>query len=774
MPPLKPPFLFCTLAATLLAGAPAFAAAPLAGGARPPGAKSQELKLQDDKALDPLASADAKAPAPDGKPLSKSARARAQIPLVGGPVGPDDFALRYYASLKQTARVNTELARLHTLYPNYEPPADLYEAPASGVIDEEPFWALFSADKIGELKEAIASKERELPGWKPSADLASKLRRKELRLKISTLWKADKIQDLMDYLKGEDVAELADDVDVQWMIAEAYAAARQNEDAINMFKRILTTAKDPHIRVATIQKALGALRMSDVETLIAFDPAASKGTNEFAEIAIDLTRARIAAFLHDERTDEVAPAEVQKFEEYARNSRDANQIGLVAWYDYKRRDFTNALDWFKLAIQNDGDAMIAHGLAHSLRALDMKREAEEVAYAWHEPLANNIIMFLDLLETDLTREVPPFIEADRLARYAKVTMEAGSGEGAQALAWYAYNSCQFDVALFWFERAVAWFPKDATVYGYALTLRRLKKDKDKGLYDLANRYDGLFAKVIEILFPDGYYHPPTPCDQKGAEKLHGAGVRTASYIAPGPATIPGAAPNYAPPQLDYAAQKNMSYPVETQAGQEELRVQKMLKGLKGKFPALVAMENPLRARALPIPSILAQRAPAAGLPVAAEGPLRREPATQPAPLVARRVPGVGPMPYEQYGFSLLPGWNGQETATWPPYTQQIAPSGTQWADQEADPAKAGVALFDGRAAANARGLPPGTQPFAAYGQQPAPAYNARPSAGYAVQPPARALPAPGPSANYPSGNYPPAPPPRAPAAYGQYPQPMSR
>jgi tetratricopeptide (TPR) repeat protein len=785
MSALKSHFFLCTLAASLLAGADAKAdvkadakAAAPSGDAKAADGKSRDGKSQLGKSLfgkslfgkSPLdAASDAKIAAPDGKPLAKSARARAQqIPLVGGPAGPDDFALRYYASLKQTARVNAELARLHTLYPSYEPPADLYETPASSVIDEEPFWALFSVDKIDELKAAIATKERELPGWKPSADLASKMRRKELRLKVATLWKGDKIQDLVDYIKGEDVSDLADEPDILWTMAEAYARARQNEDAINMFKRILTTSKDPHIRVATVQKALGALRMSDVETLIAFDPGASKGTNEFAEIAIDLTRARIAAFLHDERAEEVAPAEVQKFEEYARTSRDANQIGLVAWYDYKRRDFTGALDWFKLAIQNDGDAMIAHGLAHSLRALNMKREAEEVAYAWHEPLANNIIMFLDLLETDLTREVPPYIEADRLARYAKVTMEAGSGEGAQALAWYAYNSCQFDVALFWFERAVAWFPKDATVYGYALTLRRLKKDK--GLYELANRYDGLFSKVIEILFPDGYYHPPTPCDQKGADKLHGAGVRTTAFMAPGPANIPGAAPNYAPPQPDYAAQKNMSYPVEAQPGQEELRVQKMLKGLKGKFPALVAMENPLRARPMPIASLLSQRAPAAGFATAPESPLRRDPATDPAPLVARRVPGVGPMPYEQYGFSLLAGWNGQETASWPPYTQQIAPSGTQWADQEADPAKAGLALFDQRNAANARGLPPEMQATAPYGQQPS-AYPQQPAAAYGMQPPVRSAVAPAP---YPSGNYPPAPPPRAPSAYGQFPQPMRR
>ncbi|WP_462119536.1 hypothetical protein [Methylorubrum extorquens] len=33
------------------------------------------------------------------------------------------------------------------------------------------------------------------------------------------------------------------------------------------------------------------------------------------------------------------------------------------------------------------------------------------------------------------------------------------------------------------------------------------------------------------------------------------------------------------------------------------------------------------------------------------------------PLIARRVVGVGPMPYERYGFALLPGWNGMDRAS---------------------------------------------------------------------------------------------------------------
>ena len=152
--------------------------------------------------------------------------------------------------------------------------------------------------------------------------------------------------------------------------------------------------------------------------------------------------------------------------------------------------------------------MIAHGLAHTLRMLGMKREAEEVSYAWREPLVNNAILFIDLLERDFTKEQPPFIEPERVSRYAQVVVKTESGEGAQALAWYAYNTCQYPQALRWFERAVAWLPKEATVYGYALSLQRMHRARE--FRDVVNRYDGLFPKVVQLAFDDGRRPPPPP------------------------------------------------------------------------------------------------------------------------------------------------------------------------------------------------------------------------------------------------------------------------
>jgi tetratricopeptide (TPR) repeat protein len=372
--------------------------------------------------------------------------------------------------------------------------------------------------------------------------------------------------------------------------------------------------------------------------------------------------------------------------------------------------FRASLEWFKFALEHGGDAMIAHGLAHSLRELGMYRETEEVSYAWREPLINNTILFIDILERDLTKEIPPYIEPERLQRYAQVTMDLSSGEGAQGLAWYAYNTCQYDVAYEWFQRANAWSPKEATAYGLAVLTRKLGKSRE--FVDLVNRYDGLFPKVVELLFPDNMYHPPSPCDlllasEKDRQRLLNQAMMNAAATAPvdpsyaaarqagyavaqspagaiAPQTQPGfqqaavaPAGPLAPAQQGYPVQQ--AYPQGYGA-----RYDQPPKINRAEFPVSVNPENSLRYSSTgKLMGAVAPlgKAPPPQNPVAANEPWRGV-----QPLVARRVPGVGAMPYEHYGFSLLPGWTGVLTAS-APHTAETAPAGTLWTTLQAKDAQ---------------------------------------------------------------------------------------
>ena len=313
------------------------------------------------------------------------------------------------------------------------------------------------------------------------------------------------------------------------------------------------------------------------------------------------------------------------FRNYARSAADANQAGLVAWYALKKGDLYEALEWFKTAIAQGGDATIAHGLAHTLRKLGQLREAEEVAYAWREPSAANMILLIDIMADQLTRAVPVRFEAERLSRYAAVTAQTSSGEGAQALAWYAYNSCQFEISSDWFRRAVAWFPKETTVFGYALTLRRLKRHQE--FVEIVNRYDGLFPKVLTLLFPEQGAEPASrPCDGAPPAKT-GVAARSAEFLDLGnDGSLKGRTLQQG--RLGHAVPRPPVLSADVSDNVPQVR--------RSDFPIAVAPENPLR-----FPAAEAFR----GTGVVTEW---RERGVFAAVTVARRVPGVGAfLPYEK-------------------------------------------------------------------------------------------------------------------------------
>ncbi|GJD81929.1 hypothetical protein [Methylobacterium gregans] len=563
----------------------------------------------------------------------------------------DESALRYYASQKQTARMKAEIARLKRLYPGWTEPADLDSLQPSPP-EEAPLWDLFTAGRFQDLRAAINARRSVDAAWQPSEELARKLRRAEFRSSVRALGKNP--EEVAALYRADPGALDPADVESIWTIADALATAGAAEDAFNLYKSVLDGSGDAGARLATIQKAMAHIKMDQAERLIAMgrrDPGRqdAEGASEFDAIRLDITRARIAAFLHDEPAQTPTLADLTAFQAYARKSGDPSQTGLLGWYAYKRRQFREALEWFKQAIARGGDAMVAHGLAHTLRELNMMREAEEVAYAWRDRFVGNELLFIDILERKLTLANPPFIEPARIERYAKVVNATASGEGAQGLAWYAYNSCQFDAALEWFGRAVAWLPGESTVFGYALTLQRLKRQRP--YLEVVNRYDGLFPKVVDMLFREDPGGPPLPC-------------ATQPPPAQGNRAAPRAEPAKPDPQASYGRVPRPDAGARGEAVPPAVQ--------RNEFPIAVPLDNPLR-----YPPASVQRALAEA---PAPGTYAREPATQSPPLVARRVPGAGTMPYERYGYTLLPGYNGLDK----PETLGPPPQGTLWQDQQAE------------------------------------------------------------------------------------------
>ena len=599
-------------------------------------------------------------------------------PAAGAPA-PDESALRYWAATGQRARAEREIERLRRLYRGWQPPGDLWDTPPPGDADEAEYWELFAADRLDDIDAAIARREQEEPGWRPSADLVHKIARKRQRARLLTLARDGRTGEVLELatsgLRAD--AEAVADAELLWTIAEAQAKSGDGTAARDTFAAVLRASEVPAERLTTVQKALALLSMVDVEPLIAMGRPQSDGRSEFAALLTDIVRARMEAFLHGQRQDPVEPAEVGAYEDAVLQRGTGGDIGLLGWYRLKLGDNAAARSAFERAVERGAGPTASHGLALALRGLGLRREAEEIAYAWRDPQVLNLVLYLDLVGAELRDPSSPTIAPDRLARYARTVMEVGSGDGAQTLGWYAWRSCQTEVAFEWFGRAMAWHPSEGAAQGYAIAALRL--DRRKELYETENRFDGLFPKLMEVLFPDGTPGAPNPCAKPGAPRPKPQ--PTGAFTVPGPADpIVETAATRAdlPNALPSAA---LAFPKISRAD----------------FPVAVDPENPMRA------PVLARTSAAASMPPVPGGfapePVRTKPG-----LVARRVPGVGPMPYERWGFQLLPGWNGVAIASYPTAATEPPVAGTRAAEEALtpDPAPARIVASPAFGAASPR------------------------------------------------------------------------
>ena len=552
----------------------------------------------------------------------------------------DETALRYYASQGRRDRAEAEIRRMQAVHPGWQVPADLWTAKPGGP-DEAPLWRLFAADRMDELDAAIAERQRREAGWQPSGDLAGKIARKRLRMTVLAAAGEGRWQDAGRAVAGIDPG--TGDLEFAWTVAEARARSGLPAEAAMAYRTLLTADLPAESRRSTLLKSLAVLPMKLVDDLL-MAAQAGPAPLDLEPIRGDIVRARASAVMRDEETRVLTPAEAALLREEAQRSGDGPSLAFVAWYAVARQDHADAVTWFRQALAAGGDPLVAHGLAQSLLHLGQREEARDVAYAWSDRLAHNAILFVDLMVEDLTALPPLPVSPARLDQAARVTLRTASGEGAQALGWYAWNTCDAAAALPWFERAVAWHPREGAVLGLGLALQRLGRRKEAA--ELANRYDGLFPKVVALVMRQ---------PASGTEACPATGRL---------ATAPNARPAVPRPgSQDVAA------------------------FVKGEYPLAVAAESPLRVEA-----------------GAAGRRTLSKPSGPAAPKVARRVGGVGPMPYEGAGLALLPGWNGQEAPATVPADQVVPVAGTRW-EVMARSSRQGVAASRRQQADGARFVP---------------------------------------------------------------------
>ena len=401
----------------------------------------------------------------------------------------DESALRYYASQHAQGRVEAEIRRLRALYPGWEPPVDLYRPNGGG--EDQALWDLYGRDRIDDLKLEIDRRMARQPGWRPSAEMVEKLRRKELRLELVGASERGDWAGVARLAEREPMLVDGGDLDVVWRVAEASAKTGAAPRALDLYRLALSSAQGSEERLATAQKAMAALGPEAVAPLLT-----EEKQGEFEPLRLDLARARIGAVLAAKGQGVARDEDVTRVAEASRRGDGrAEDAMLLGWLELERKNAAAAFDWFERARARGGEAKAVLGAALAADRAGRRDEARAIAETRVED-AEVGALYLDLVAADIAGSKAPRLAPERMKRFTQTIEKLESGDAAQALAWYAFEARQYEAAKAWFGKAMAWRPSAKSAEGHLLAIKALG---DRPTFErLAGEYRDRFADMVPV------------------------------------------------------------------------------------------------------------------------------------------------------------------------------------------------------------------------------------------------------------------------------------
>lgn len=379
----------------------------------------------------------------------------------------DENGLRYFASQHNQKRVEKEIQRLKALYPEWTPPDDIFLGPPGGP-EEQPFWDLFAQDKVQEMRAGIAEKMKVNPKWKPSAALIYKLERKESRIKLVAAYEQKQWRKVIEVAAADPKILTCSDMDVQWKVADAFAASGQKPQAFEVYRFVLANCRDKTERLTTVRKSLAYFEPREVDILVAMGARYEDGTSEFDDVRIDVMRIRLGRLAAGTATERVGIEDLAFFERRTKTGKASADASLLGWFRLKEKDYLTAIGWFTQAMEwppqrrDDGSIMeqpekMVEGRILALKGLEKFDEAEALATEWAGRSDAVRALYIDIVGDALLR-MPPnaFVAEERLQRFTFAVGALRSRFGAQAIGWYQFNRAAWSDAVPWFQAALAW------------------------------------------------------------------------------------------------------------------------------------------------------------------------------------------------------------------------------------------------------------------------------------------------------------------------------
>ncbi|MET3900667.1 tetratricopeptide (TPR) repeat protein [Devosia sp. UYZn731] len=386
----------------------------------------------------------------------------------------DETALRYFAKLGDTQRVEAEMARLKALYPDWVPPTNLLSNDYVPDAAVEHIWDLFNQGDFAGARAAIAEKQKADPSFTPSPDLLHSLDLGEASARLRNASDAGQYQTVITIAANAPELLTCANVDAMWRLAEAFIKTDAKQRGLDAYTYILTSCTDPAERLATLQKAMVLLDRVDIEPLLALEKPGADGAGEFTAIRLDLARNAIAAVLSG-KMPKAQPTDVTLLQTSAKQTKAADDLRLLGWYALNQKQPSEGRDWFEMAMTADPSMLSAHGMAVAL--LDLKRpgEAEAVLADYRDDSEALTTLYLTAAASLLAVQPVVDLTPDVLSRIVEETMSAKSAATAQELGWYAYGFGQPQTAIAWFKLATTWDPSsEPSAYGLLVASDSIK------------------------------------------------------------------------------------------------------------------------------------------------------------------------------------------------------------------------------------------------------------------------------------------------------------
>jgi hypothetical protein len=397
-----------------------------------------------------------------------------QQPAVAAKPEVDETALRYYAQTRDLKRLGAELRRLKTLYPDWDAPEDLFDAPTN--VSEQPLWDIFGSGDYVRVRTEIAKLQSENPNWKPSQELLDKLALAETRKLMERSYAQRNWAQVVTLAEATPQMMVCAEMNTMWITAEALAQSRDFARAFDLYKYIVTTCEDPNERLSTVQKASLLLPEAGTRSLVALGNILPDGTGEFDSVSFDLVRRKMGLVAQGNSPATLLTMdELQRFSEFVQRSFSADDAELFGWFYYGQQSWEASYHWFLSATRMTTSAKSIEGVILTLRNLQHRDEALELArqYATQTPELKKI--YIELVSAGLTdRETPMTLEEKELKTFEDYVFEQKSALGAQALGWHRLENKQSKDAARLFEQSLEWEVTEGGVVGLAVLASRAK------------------------------------------------------------------------------------------------------------------------------------------------------------------------------------------------------------------------------------------------------------------------------------------------------------